>query len=116
MKDRNREAIVKFVYTYQQEIPLNNERLRRHYTTEEISNLSNNTLFKYYAYICRRLKIITKALRETKKNEDSPKLELSDALEEYLVYTHEEDNGFDEDTTTYEENFLGAKEPNSRRF
>ena len=55
MRECDRDKYVSIVFKYQQEIPLKNERLRRHYSIEQIANLPDDVLSKYYHVISERV-------------------------------------------------------------
>ena len=116
MEKSIREQLAEFVYTYQQELPLKRIIDGNHFSIQELKRLDSETLFSYCAYIRKRLNILDSIKKDQDLKEASKEKDISDSLEEYLVYTHEEDNGIDEEPTRYEENFLGAKGPNERRF
>ena len=118
MENNLRDNFVDFIYTYQQEMPVKRITDGGYFSKQEINNFATTALFECYAYISRRLRIIAKALAEQKSKieAESGQAEISDALEEYLLYTHEEDNGLLEEPTRYEDNFLGARCPNERKL
>lgn len=116
MEKSVREQLAEFVYTYQQELPLKRIINGDHFSIQELKHLDSETLSKYCTYIRKRLNIIDSIKKDQDLKKAREERDISDSLEEYLVYTHEEDNGIDEEPTRYEENFLGAKGPNERRF
>ena len=116
MEKSLREQLAEFVYTYQQELSLKRIKDGDHISIQELKRLDSETLSKYCTYISKRLNIIDSIKNDQDVKEVSEEKDIGDSLEEYLVYTHEEDNGIDEEPTRYEENFLGAKGPNERKF
>lgn len=112
MRECDRDKYVSVVFKYQQEIPLKNERLRRHYSIEQIANLPDDVLSKYYHVISERLKIIKKIKEEYLAKKTPVDSEIDDEMQQYLVDTYEIDNGLDEEPILYKENLLGAVEPN----
>ena len=112
MRECDRDKYVSIVFKYQQEIPLKNERLRRHYSIEQIANLPDDVLSKYYHVISERLKIIKKIKEEYLAKKTPVDSEIDDEMQQYLVDTYEIDNGLDEEPILYKENLLGVVEPN----
>ncbi len=112
MRECDRDKYVSVVFKYQQEIPLKNECLRRHYSIEQIANLPDDVLSKYYHVISERLKIIKKIKEEYLAKKTPVDSEIDDEMQQYLVDTYEIDNGLDEEPILYKENLLGAVEPN----
>lgn len=112
MRECDRDKYVGVVFKYQQEIPLKNERLRRHYSIEQIANLPDDVLSKYYHVISERLKIIKEIKEEYLAKKTLVDSEIDDEMQQYLVDTYEIDNGLDEEPILYKENLLGAVEPN----
>lgn len=112
MRECDRDKYVSVVFKYQQEIPLKNERLRRHYSIEQIANLPDDVLSKYYHVISERLKIIKKIKEEYLAKKTPVDSEIDDEMQQYLVDTYEIDNGLDEEPILYKENLLGVVEPN----
>lgn len=112
MNECDRDKYVMLVYRYQQEIPLKNNQLSRHYNIEQIAALPDNVLSKYYYYILERLEVLREIKREQDAANPNYDREIDDSKLQYAMDTYEEDHGLGEEPTLLKENFLGVKEPN----
>ena len=112
MQECDRDKYVMVVYRYQQEIPLKNNQLSRHYNMDQIAALPDNVLSKYYHYILERLEVLEKIKKEQEAVNPVDDREIDDSELQYAMDTYEEDHGLGEEPTLYQENFLGVKEPN----
>ena len=96
MMECDRDKYVRVVYKYQQEIPLKNGQLSRHYNIDQVASMPDDVLSRYYYFIQERLNVIATLTKKQDEEKLTTTEEIDDAMQQYLVDTYEIDNGPDD--------------------